>query len=481
MRQIWTLLLVFAMGFLSACSTNPATGEQQFTALMPASQEASVGASEHKKIEAQLGPFMTGPVANYVQRIGQKITPHTERKDVQYKFYVLDSPIVNAFAVPGGYVYISRGLLALANSEAEVASVVGHEMAHITARHSAERVSQGAVVGIGAAILSAVVGDPGVSRAAGLGSELYIKSYSRGQENQADELGLRYMSRAGYNPAAVAAFLHSLDRQTKLDAKMAGRNSSDGPNYFSTHPVTADRVSQTSGKAGQYPQQGITGKEAHLKIIDGMIYGDNPKEGFVKNGWFYHPDLGFKFKVPTGFRVTNTPSRVVSSDSRSGSILLFDAAGDKAGRDPATYMIKGWLADKPLKNVENITINGMRAATAAYGGKVQGRNVTIRVVAVEWKKGQFFRFQIAIPTNTLASIVEDLKKTTYSFARLNAAEKKITPPRIDVVTARAGDTLQSFARRMAAGPYREERFLVLNGLRSAADIKAGQRYKIIVE
>lgn len=448
---------------------------------MPASQEASVGASEHKKIEEQFGPFMSGPVANYVQRIGAKIAPHTERKDVEYKFYVLDSPVVNAFALPGGYVYVSRGLLALANSEAEVAGVIGHEIGHITARHSAERVSQGAVVGIGAAILSAVVGDPGVSRAAGLGSELYIKSYSRGQEHQADELGVRYMSRAGYDPSAMASFLNSLDRQTKLDAKMAGRKVSDGPDYFSTHPVTTQRVSEAGEEARQYPQQGTVGRDNHLSVIDGMIYGDSIKEGFVKGDWFYHPELGFKFKVPTGFRVTNTPAQVVATDARSGSILLFDAASDKTERDPLTYLTKGWLADKPIQDVENITVNGMRAATASYGGQVQGRNVTIRVVAIEWKAGQFFRFQMAIPTGTPSSTVEDLKRTTYSFARLSEGEKNVRPPRIDVVTASSSDSIATLSRRMTAGPYREEQFMVLNGLNAASELKAGQKYKLIVD
>ncbi len=481
MRRICTLLIVLASGLLAACSTNPATGEQQFTALLPASQEASVGAGEHKKVEQQFGPFMTGPMQSYVQEIGKKIVPHTERKDIQYKFYVLDNPMVNAFAVPGGYIYISRGLMALANNEAEVAAVVAHEIGHITARHAAERVSQSAVVGLGAAILSAAVGDPGVGRAAGLGSELYIKSYSRDQERQADELGVRYLSRAGYDPGAMSSFLASLDRETKLDAKMAGRNANDGPNYFSTHPVTAERVADARTEARAYPQGGRVNRDGYLAKINGMTYGDSPKEGFVKDDVFYHPDLGFKFNVPTGFRVTNTPSAVIASDKRTNTILVFDAAGDKQKRDAMTYMTRGWLADKRLQNVESITINGMKAATAAYGGQVQGRNVTIRVVAIEWSPGRFFRFQMAIPSNTPASIVDSLKKTTYSFARLSASEKNIRPPRIKVITAGSGDTVQSLSRRMVSGPYREERFMVLNGLNSPADLKAGQKYKIVVD
>lgn len=467
--------------FLSACSTNPATGDNQFTALLPASQEASVGAQEHQKVQQTFGDFVDGPVADYVSRIGNKIAAHTERKDVQYKFFVIDSPVVNAFALPGGYIYVSRGLLALANSEAEVAGVLGHEIGHITARHAAERVSQGALVGLGAAILSAAVGDPGVSRAAGLGSELYIKSYSRGQESQADELGVRYISRSGYDTMAMAGFLNSLDQDSKLEQKISGQKESRF-NYFSTHPVTHDRVVQAAAEAQKYaPGKGVQGHETHLNAINGLIYGDSADQGFVRGQSFYHPKLGFTFSVPDGFDIHNSPQQVVATHSASKTIILFDAAGDKQKRDPLTYLTQGWLGGKEVSSPENVTINGFRAGTAAFSGTVQGRPVTIRAVAIEWKPGQYFRFQMAIPTGTSASIVEGLKKTTYSFRRLRDSEKNISPARIRVVTADPGQGVSSLAGRMAFRDYREERFRVLNGLKAGESLVAGRQYKIVVE
>ena len=178
---------------LAACSTNPATGARQFTGLMSPSQESSVGASEHQKVEQQFGFYNDPKLTAYVNEVGNKVTKDTERADVQYKFYVIDSPIVNAFALPGGYIYVSRGLLALANSEAELAAVLSHETGHITARHSAERYSHGVVTSFGAAVLGAAVGSAGVSQALGVGSNLYVSSYSRGAEHVAD----RRMERIG--------------------------------------------------------------------------------------------------------------------------------------------------------------------------------------------------------------------------------------------------------------------------------------------
>ena len=310
------ILFAALLMVLSACSTNPATGERQFTALLPPEKEASVGAQEHQKIQKSFGKFVQGPLAAYVSGLGQKAAVNTERKDVKYQFFVLDSPIVNAFALPGGYVYISRGLLALANNEAEVVSVLAHEIGHITGRHSAERMSQGTIVGLGAAILSAVAKDPGVSRAAGLGSDLYLKSYSRGQEHEADELGVRYLSRAGYDPFAMASFLQSLDRQTKLDRKIAGKASS-GFNYFSTHPVTSERVAQASAQASRYPGgNGQLRRNAYLQAINGLTYGDSAEQGFVKGRHFYHPQIGFTFSVPDGYTLTNTPQQVVASHKK---------------------------------------------------------------------------------------------------------------------------------------------------------------------
>jgi predicted Zn-dependent protease len=238
---------------------------------MSPGQESSVGASEHQKVEQQFGFYNDPKLTAYVNEVGNKVTKDTERADVQYKFYVIDSPIVNAFALPGGYIYVSRGLLALANSEAELAAVLSHETGHITARHSAERYSHGVVTSLGAAVLGAAVGSDGVSQALGVGSNLYLSSYSRGQENEADMLGLRYMTRGGYEPSAMSSFLKSLQNDTSLESRMQGGDGGDSTSYFSTHPATAERVSSTLSQAANYPKGGAVNHDRHLQMIENMI------------------------------------------------------------------------------------------------------------------------------------------------------------------------------------------------------------------
>jgi predicted Zn-dependent protease len=488
-RSLWTsfgivgkaLCAVFVLGLLASCSTNPATGEKQFAALMPPGQEASVGAQEHANVVKTYGNPLDGPAQAYVNRVGQRVAKDTERSDVTYKFYLLDSPEVNAFALPGGYVYVTRGLMAQANSEAELAGVLAHEIGHITARHSAERYSRGVLTTLGAAVIAAAADSPDAARVAGLGSDLYIKSYSRSQESQADELGIRYLHRAGYDVNAMASFLETMGAQSDLDARLTGREGGQaGFDYFATHPRTADRVTQARAIAAQYPKnEARTARGEYLQILDGMIYGDNTKQGFIRGRSFYHPDMDFTFTVPSGFTLVNQPAQVVAT-SPSGAVILFDAAANNGGVDPATYISSVWMkGNAPAGGIESISVNGHRAATASFKGSVNNKPMDIRIVAVEWPGNKFFRFQMAIPRGAGGGLVEDLKRTTYSLRPMTAQEKQdMRPYHIRIVTAKPGDTVQSLSSMMAQDDMREERFRVLNGLRSG-NVTPGVSYKVI--
>lgn len=472
---------LFAVMLLAACSINPATGEQQFTALMSPQQEASVGAAEHEKVIKSLGAVAPGdPLQVYVNKVGRRIAANTERPDVTYKFYVLDTPMVNAFALPGGYVYVSRGLLAQANSEAELAGVLGHEVGHITGRHSAERYSHGMLATLGAVAVAAATNSGEAARAAGLGSDLYIKSYSRGQEHQSDDLGIRYLHRAGYDTMAMASFLQSLGAQTDLDARLEGKDGGSNFSYFSTHPRTEDRVNQAIAISAQYPKEKAElNRDGYLGVIDGMMYGDSAKQGFVRGQSFYHPGMDFTFTVPHGFTIHNQPENVVAT-SKSGGVIIFDAAGNKGGLDPAGYVAQVWLKEQPAADLESIEINGRRAATASFAGTVSGQPMTIRLVAVAWGPDRFFRFQMAYPRGAGGALVEDLKHATYSLRPMTAAEKRdIRPWTLRVVTAGAGDTVSTLAARMPFESARDERFRVLNGMKPGEQVQAGRKYKIV--
>ncbi|MCB1783430.1 MAG: M48 family metalloprotease [Alphaproteobacteria bacterium] len=475
--RVFTLALLL---FLPACTTNPATGESQFTALMSPEQEVGVGSQEHEKVIKEFGEYDDPALQAYVRQVGARVSARTERPEVRYNFFLLDSPMVNAFALPGGYIYITRGLLALANSEAEMASVLAHETGHITARHSAARYSRGVVTSLGAAILASAVGTTGVSQALGVGSDLYMKSYSRGQENQADGLGIRYLSRAGYDPTAMSSFLRNLQADSALEARASGKTSGGG-DYFSTHPATVERVNKTVEEARQYISGGVVDHDGYLRRLEGLIYGDSAAQGFVRGQNFYHTQMGFTFTAPEGFKILNQPQQVIVA-SQSGALFIFDMAGSKGAKGPMDYLRNVWMQGEAVQDAQVIQVNGLEGATASFAGKVNGKPMTIRLVAIGWSKGQVARFQIAYPRNAPAPVVDALKRVTYSFRRLSPDERqRIRPLHLEIVTARAGDNVSSLAGRMALPALREEHFRVLNGLGPQDGVVPGRLYKIVVE
>jgi predicted Zn-dependent protease len=478
------LLLCSFFVVLGGCSTNPATGDKQFTAFMSPAQERQIGAQEHQNVLKEFGLYDDKRLQKYVSEVGNKVTARTERTDVNYQFFLLDSPIVNAFALPGGYIYLTRGTMALAGSEAEIAAVLGHEAGHVTARHSAERYSQGVATSIGASILSVAIDSSGVSQALGVGSDLYLKSYSRSQENQADTLGIRYLGHAGYDTQAMTDFLMHLQADSALENKLEGDGSSKAINtFFSTHPATAERVNKTKTEV-QNQNRGSVGHEAYLKVIDGMIYGDSAAQGLVRGSKFVHPEMGFMFSVPEDYRLYNSPAQVVAKGTRAskGGMIVFDMAGNAERATPMRFLRDIWLKGQAVEHVEDIMIGGMKAATASIDGSVNGKTVKMQLVAVRWSDNQIARFQVILPYSPSKTQLNALKVATYSFRKMSEKDLKAYGPyRIRIVKAGPRDNLGSMAKKMVVDDYKEERFRVLNGLRSNEEVKAGQMYKIIAK
>jgi predicted Zn-dependent protease len=240
-------------------------------------------------------------------------------------------------------------------------------------------------------------------------------------------------------------------------------------------------VKQASAVAVNYQGgQNIENRDVYLSMINGLTYGDSENQGFVRGDNFYHTKMGFTFAVPRGFNVQNNPNEVIATNS-SGSVIILDAGRDDQGRDPLSYITQNWMKANPPQGAEAITINGMKAATAAFAGSVSGKAVTIRVVAIEWKPSQFFRFQMAIPQNAGTDVVEAMKRTTYSFRPMTDGERAgIKPLKVRTFTAGAGNTVASAASRMGFSDYKEDRFRVLNAV-SGASLTPGQVYKVIAE
>jgi predicted Zn-dependent protease len=454
---------------------------------MPASQEAQIGAQEHSKIIKEYGVVEDAQLRSMVNRVGARLVPYTERPDVNYTFTVLDSDEVNAFALPGGFVYVTRGLLALANSEDELAAVMAHEIGHVTARHSAERYSRGAVAGLGAGIIAILLDSKEAGQLLGVGGGLYLASYSRSQEHEADSLGIRYIAKAGYDPDAMSDFLVSLERQTELAQRRMGVHAQSGNSYMSTHPVTAERISRTRVESAQAasPANAPQGRlrEAYLSAINGMIYGDSPNQGFEYEGKFVHPKMGFAFNVPQGFLVNNSASSVVILSPNSYAVAIMDGGTLPAGQDITTHLTKVWMKDQKLTNIETRVINGRNAVLAQYPQTIKGQAGNVFVAVLQWQGTQIFRFQIAIPANIPAVQQQQMLDIVTSFRPLTTQEiSSVKPKKLVTVRSSGLGTPAALSRSMPFDDgLNELRFRVLNGLSANDNIASGSVYKTIVQ
>ncbi len=476
---IAALLLASASG----CTVNPATGNQDFTPLMGADREAAIGAEEHPKLLAAFGGDYDerASLNAYVDRIGRRLLRVTETPNARFTFTIVNSDVVNAFALPGGYVYVSRGLLALANNEAELAGVIAHEIGHVTARHTAQRYNRTVFAQLGAAVLGAVVGNRAVSQAANLGAAAYVQGYSRESEFEADQLGIRYLVKAGYDPGAMADFLASLGAESALAGKIAGIEERPAEtSLFASHPRTVDRVRRAAEAAR--PRQGgdqrLAGDE-FLLALDKTLFGDDPEQGLRRGREFIHPSLNFRFKAPPGFALRNTPKAVIARHP-NGAVVIFD--GDKLGPNLAMgrYLSDVWLDGVGLRNIDRITINGMDAATGETRTNTKDGPRDLRAVAIRFSGETIYRFLILTPPDVTAALSEGLRRMTYSFRPLSEREAAgARPQRIEIYEVKPGDTVDSLAAALPYETLKSERLRVLNGLAPDETLQPGRLIKLI--
>jgi predicted Zn-dependent protease len=483
-RLISVLWLLAAMPLLADCSVNPATGQSTFTGLLSESEEQRIGRESHPKVLAEFGgAYQDADLQRYIDGIGQLLAQTSDRPDQQYTFTVLDSPIVNAFAVPGGYIYVTRGLLALANDESEIAGVLAHEIGHIAARHAAERYSQAGLASILAATVGIATGSGQLANMAGSGAAVYLQSYSRDQENQADLLGIRYMSRANYDPYGMVDFLRQLEADDRLDATLAGRPElADRYGIMSTHPRTADRIQQTIREAGATQVANpLVERELYLSKINGLLYGDEPEQGYIRGREFLHPILRFGFEVPPGFHIINSTDAVIAQRA-DGATIVFSSAKQVSSASMYDYLVGEWAPKLQLADAESIEINGMDAATGSDRIEVRSGTRDVRLVAIRYDADNVYRFLFITKPEITQQVSRELRETTYSFRRLSKREASaLHPQRLKIISVRPGDTVRGLAAQMPFDTYQEERFRVLNGIGPSDNLSPGQLVKIIVE
>lgn len=467
---------------VAGCTTNQATGRSQIAPLMSTEEEARVGAEAHPKIiEAYGGAFKDARVGAYVAKVTARIARASDRPDIVYRVTVLDSPVVNAFALPGGYVYVTRGLLSLVDDEAELAGVLGHEIGHVIARHSAQRQTAALGASVLGAVLGAVVGSNAVNQVVGLGGQGLLAGYSRDQEYEADAIGVRYLARAGYDPDAEADFLETMGAQAELEARIANRRrDATRTDWLASHPATPDRVAAArrhADETGVPPGTGARERNAFMQAIDGLIYGDSPENGIVRDRTFFHPKLRFAFTAPPDFTITNAAQAVIVQGPEK-TIVKFDAGRKAPDVEIGTYLASVWASGVTLTGLERFTVNGMRAAAAAARiGDYNGQ-----LVAIEAAPDKVYRFLMGTKPETGTRYNGSLKRLVMSFRRLSEAEARaVKPLRLRVATVRAADTAQSLAARMALPDFKVERFRLLNGLPPGGQPKPGTLVKLVTE
>lgn len=465
--------------------TNPPQPQPQAQTI--SAQDRQQGAEAHPQLVAEFGGAMTGAQATYVETIGKNVAVHSGISNARNDFTVtlLNTSTNNAFAIPGGYIYVTRQLVALMNNEAELAGVLGHEARHVSGRHAAQRqgrATRNTILGVlGAVIAGQVLGSGGLGgllqRGLLQGSQLLTLSYSRGQETDADNYGMQYMRAAGYDPRAMSTVLQSLADQNALEARLMGSNTRV-PAWASTHPDPASRVRAALAGAGTNPG-GVTNRNTFLTRIGGMMYGDDPQQGIVDGRTFIHPVMRFAFEAPNGFYMLNgTRAVAISGQSGKGQLSTAPYSGNLESYVTSVF---GGLTEQGQpqirpSSVERTTVNGI---PAAYGtarvSNGQGQ-VDVAVWAYELASGQAIHF-LTIAQAGSGQVFDPMYRSLRRITPSEAAG--VRARRVVVHTVRRGDTVQTLSTRMAYSDAPLDRFLVLNALNAQSALTVGQKVKLV--
>jgi len=474
--------LMLAAGLMTSCTqgqlidlarTSPGTFISEV-------DELKIGAQAHPKIVSQFGGAYDNADLNaYLANIVTKLKENSPQPDVPYQVTVLNSSAVNAFAVPGGYIYLTRGLLALANNEAEIASVLAHELGHLTERHSAKRYSVALKANIITRILEVAENDPALRRNLRLGSASLLARHSRDQEIEADRIAILITQRTGYDPYAGISFLKTMTAQNFLKNKLNNTARLVGQvDFLATHPAIGLRKIKAFSFASQLglkPDRKKRFRGAYLRKINKLRYGNNRDQGFVRGRTFINPLQGFRFKVPPGFRIQNRKLLVVALD-RDRNVMLFDSRSSRPEADLEDVLGRHFGLGRTTWNTRKIVQNGIEtvSGTASY------RNVDHQIFLIRKNPGKIYRFWFISSPDQTKALSRFFQQTAKSFGPLSATDRQLAILRkLQILTVKPGDTVAGFSRKMTFTELRQQRFRVLNGLSPTATLKPGQRVKII--
>jgi predicted Zn-dependent protease len=477
MRAGWTPagLAVLLAVVLSRCAVNPATGERQLS-LIGEGQEIAMGREADQAYAAQLGIYDDAELGRYITDLGTRLAAVSERPDLPWTFRLIDDPTVNAFALPGGFIYITRGILAHMTSEAQLATVLGHEIGHVTARHSVAQMSRAQLAQIG--LVGAAIALPeaaGVLDLAGAGLGLLFLRYGRDDERQADDLGLRYMRRLNYDPREAPVVFTMLERVSA--AQGAGRV----PEWLSTHPSPenrAGRLRQAIAAAGEDLSGAIVRRDEFIQRLDGLVHGENPREGFFRDTRFLHPELAFEITFPAGWRTANQKQAVLAAPQARDAMMQLTLV---SGATTAQQAARAFAAQEGVAAGAITTgpVGALPAAHLDFTARTQQGTVAGRATFIEYG-GRVYRVLGYALEPRWSAYRPTVRAAQQSFARVtDRSVLDVQPNRLRIVRLDRAMTLREFAQRFPSVVPAEE-LALLNQTTVDATLPAGSRVKQVV-
>lgn len=472
--------LTAASAIVVACATNPATGKRELN-LMSEAQEIALGKEADGQIRQEMGIVDNPALQQYVDRIARPLAQQSERPNLPWTFTVVDAPAVNAFALPGGYIYVTRGILAHLNSEAELAGVLGHEIGHVTARHSAAQYSKQTAGSLGLLLGQIFVPElRPFGQAAQQGLGLLFLKFGRDDELEADRLGAGYAVTQGWDPRGVSNMLETLGRLSE------GTDRKGVPNWLSTHPMPADRVARLEEQVAVLRTQATrdlaVNRAQYLQRVDGLMFGDNPREGVQRGNAFLHPDMRFRLEFPQGWQIQNTPQQVVAVPPGGGGYVFLQLVQARGSR--LQDVAAADLGQTGLQFVEGgeTQVNGLPAFVGTFRGQTQEMgDVVLRAAWINHNK-QVFRLAGLASAQNYRQLQQAVDGSVRSFQPLSAGEaERIRPNEIELYTVRQGDSWESIANGPGNRLVPAQTLAIINGVSPQERPQPGDRIKIVVE
>jgi len=463
MHRSKIVFLVFILVFAIACAINPVTGQKELM-LISEAQEIQMGQETHESIRQQFGIYEDPALSQYVSELGHAMGPYTHRPHLEYHFYVLDTPVVNAFAAPGGFIYVTRGALALMTSEAELASIIGHELGHVNARHSAHKLSQMLLVQVGLAVGSAISETfRDLSGLASVGVQLLFLKFSRDDERQADSLGVQYSRSGGWHPGKMVDFFSALQKMGDLSG---GGHSL--PGFLSTHPLTSERIQYTKAMVEENDRYLLVKKDQYITRLANLVYGDDPRQGFVENNTFYHPGMRFSFAIPQGWKFQNQRNQVVMVTQDENAAVVLQVEENTADLQSYAQARSQKLQGATFISGQNLRINGLSSYQQLFRitqtNQEQEQSLKMRTSYI--RKGSY------IYTFSALSDESSYNNYDFQFGTVIGSFRELTdrnylnrqPFRIKVVRADGRQTLESYFKKAGIKQEAWPKFAIMNGM-----------------